>query len=164
MGVLPACTSVQHMCAVLMETTWWHQILWDWTERQVWVTMWVLEMSSPQRAASALKHGAVSPTPMIFVHKKQQSIINLIDGARNRSHYLFKGFFQECFVGWYLKKTPKFEQHDRCRMKHETICSGFGFRYETPNAAPFGTGVASTHFGFLQALPKLWTYTVSYLL
>jgi hypothetical protein len=33
-GVLPACLSV-----------WGHQILWNWSYRQVWAAMWVLELN-----------------------------------------------------------------------------------------------------------------------
>lgn len=40
-------------------------------------------------------------------------------------------------------------------MKHETVASGFEFHYETQNLAPFGAGVGSTYFGYLQALSKL---------
>lgn len=56
----------------------------------------------------------------IFVHKEQQSIVNLIDGYYN--HFLFKRDVLELFVAWYLKKIQKFKLYETFRVKCEPLC------------------------------------------
>lgn len=85
----------------------------------------------------------------------QWRALNLAGDASN--HYLFKGYFQDLFVLWYLKKIRKFKLCETFRVKCETGPSGFGFHYETQNSAPFSGSLQNwLHLSVAQALNLCW--------
>ena len=49
-------------------SVWGHQILWNWSYRQLWVAMWVLgiEPGSFGRTDSATNHQVISPVPCLL--------------------------------------------------------------------------------------------------
>lgn len=62
-GILTACMSMCHMHAVPVDVWWGCRMPWVWRYRQLWATMWVLELNW----ALCKSILAISPDPMTFL-------------------------------------------------------------------------------------------------
>lgn len=83
-----------------------HWITWNWNSDWSWTTMWVLGMEarSPERAASALNHRAISPVlisnpaPQLFVDLKDERNFTSLRRMLQDSFYWSFFFFLFSFM------------------------------------------------------------------